>query len=111
MTTSTLFFRHELVERDVARILEQEFSASWFPEYHRCSIDADDAFVAVDLDPGYAARLSSDERRALETNLGFLPQTALHVQASTYYAGSPRLADAVLQSLSHRFEGRTLSAA
>ncbi len=111
MTTSTLLFRHELVERDVARLLEEEFGAAWFPEYHRCSIDTADAFVAVDVDPGYAARLTPDEQRSLETELGFLPRAALHVQASTYHAGSPRLAESVLQTLSRKLEGRTLTAA
>lgn len=111
MRTSTLLSPHELAERDVARILEQEFGAAWFPEYHRCSIDTEDGVVAVDVDPGYAARLGPDEQRSLAARLGFVPKTALHVQSSAYHPGSPDLAEHVLQTLCRRFDGRALSAA
>src|SRR5207253_612329 len=109
MRTSTLLCPHQLAEKDVAEVLEQQFGAAWFPEYHRLSIDTEDAFVAVDVDPGYASRLPPDEQRALAMRLGFVPQTALHVQASAYHAGSPGLAENVLQTLSRLFDGRALS--
>jgi hypothetical protein len=111
VTTTTLLFPNELAERDVARVLEQEFGAAWFPEHHRCSIDTDDAFVAVDLDHQYAARLPTDEQQTLATQLGFVPRTALHVQSSAYHSGSPGVAENVLQTLCRLFDGRTLSAA
>jgi hypothetical protein len=43
MRTSTLPFPHDVAEPKVARVLEQEFGAAWFPEYHSCSFDTDDA--------------------------------------------------------------------
>ncbi len=111
MRTSTLLSPHQLAERDVAQILEQQFGAAWFPEYHRCSIDTEDAFVAVDVDQEYASRLSPDEQRTLATQLGFAPKTALHIQSSAYHAGSPSLAEHVFQTLCRLFDGRAITAA
>jgi len=109
MRTLTLLSPHDLAERDVVQILEQEFSAAWFPEYHRCSIDTEDAFVAVDVDPQYIAQLHPDEQRILTAQLGFVPKSALHVQSSAYHVGSPALAEQVLQTLCRLFDGRTLT--
>jgi hypothetical protein len=110
MRTSTVLSPHELEEREVAKILEQRFGAAWFPEYHRCSIDTDDAFVAVDVDDQFTARLPADERQALTCRLGFVPGTALHVQSSVYHPGSAHLAERVLQTLCDLFDGWALSA-
>jgi hypothetical protein len=109
MRTATMVSPHELEEREVARVLEQRFGAAWFPEYHRCSIDTDDAFVAVDVDDQFMARLPADERQALTSRLGFVPGTALHVQSSVYHLGSEQLAERVLQALCGLFDGRIQS--
>jgi hypothetical protein len=109
--TLTLLSPHDLAERDVAQLLELEFGAAWSPEYHRCSIDTEDAFVAVDFDPQYIARLRSDEQRTLTAQVGFTPKSALHVQSSGYHVGSPALAEQVLQTLRRHFDGQTLTAA
>src|ERR1700719_1855021 len=111
MKTSTLLSPHDLAEPDVARILEQRYEAVWFPEYHRCSIDTDDAFVAVDVDHEFTGRLPPDEQKTLVTQLGFTPRTALHVQSSAYHPGSPGLAERVLQTLCSLFDGQALPAA
>jgi hypothetical protein len=111
MRTSTLLSPHGVAEREVARILEQEFGAAWFPEYHRCSIDWDNAFIAVDVDREFTTRLPLDKQQTLATQLGFMPQTALHVQSSTYHLGSAQLAEKVFQTLCSLFDGRALSAA
>jgi hypothetical protein len=111
MKTATLLSPHILAEPDVARLLEQRFGAAWFPEYHRCSIDTDEAFVAVDIDHDFTGRLPPDERQSLVTQLGFTPQTALHVQASAYHPGSPDLAQRVLQTLCGLFDGQAVPAA
>ena len=107
MRTQTLVSPHEVPEREVAKILEQAFGAAWFPEHHRCSIDTEDAFVAVDVE--CPAHLEGDEQQSLRAQLGFLPRTALHVQSSTYHAGSAQLAEQVLQTLSKVFEVRVVS--
>lgn len=111
MRTATLLSPHDLAERDVAKVLEEQFGAAWFPEYHRCSIDTDDAFVAVDVDPQFTARLRPDEQETLVVQLGFVPRTALHVQSSVYHPGSAQLGEHVLQALCSHFDGRALSAA
>jgi hypothetical protein len=111
MKTTTLLSPHQLAEQDVARVLEQQFGATWFPQYHRCSIDTQDAVVAVDVDPDYASRLPPDEQRTLAAQLGFLPGAALHIQSSTYHPGSPTLAEQVVQTLSRLFDGRAVAAA
>src|SRR6478752_368226 len=103
MNASTLVSPDNLAERDVAVFLEERYGAAWLPEYRRCSIETDDAFVAVDYDPEFAAHLPADERQTLVAEFGFVPKTALHVQESVYHAGSPRLAQAVLQALCQRF--------
>ncbi len=111
MKTATLLSPHDLAEPDVARILEQRFGAAWFPVYHRCSIDTDEAFVAVDVDHEFTGRLDSEEQQTLVRRLGFTPRTALHVQASVYHPGSPGLAERVFQTLCCLFDGRPLPAA
>jgi hypothetical protein len=108
MKTATLFSPHDLAESDVARILEQRYGAAWFPEHHRCSIDTDDAFVAVDVDHQFTTQLPPDEQQSLAAQLGFVPRTVLHVQSSTYHPGSPSLAERVLQTLRGLFDGRPL---
>ena len=111
MRTATLFTPGELTEPELARVLEQEFGATWFPDYHRCSIDTEDAFVAVDFDPAYVSQLPPDEERALAAQLGFRPIVALHVSSSTYHSGSPELAERVLLTLCRLLGGRVLVAA
>lgn len=111
MRTSTLFSPHQLAERDVAQVLDERFGATWFPEYHRCSIDTEDAFVAVDIDPEYTSRLTPDELRTLVAQLGFVPRTALHIQSSAYHAGSPSMAENVFHTLCRLFNGRAIAAA
>lgn len=111
MRTRTLLFAHELPERVVAQALEEQFGAAWFHEHHRCSIDTDGAFVAIDIDPAYPSRLGAEALADLETALGFVPKTAIHVQASSYLPGSGALAEEVVEALSERFDGRAPSAA
>lgn len=111
MRSATLFSPHALAEREVARMLEQLFGAAWFPEYHRCSIEGEDGFVAVDVDPEYAARLEPEEQRRLAVQLGFIPRTALHIQSSAYHSGSASLAEQVGQQLCRHFDGKASAAA
>lgn len=106
MPFATLFLPTQLAEKDVARVLEGEFEAAWFPERHRCSIDTTDGVVYVDFDrasSSYLSSLSSDEQCALVAELGFVPQTALHVETVSHYEGSSRLAEIVLETLRHEF--------
>jgi hypothetical protein len=110
MKTDTLLSPHDLAEPDVARILEEKFGAAWFPDYHRCSIDTDDAFVAVDVDQGFSSRLPAEEQQSLVSRLGFTPRTALHVQSSVYHSGSPVLAERVVETLRSLFDGQALPA-
>lgn len=111
MKTSTLFTAREVTETELASVLEKQFSAAWFPEYHRCSIDTDDAFVSVDFDPAFVERLEPDERRSLAAILGFVPKVAFHVSTSSHHVGSPALAERVLDMLSQQLGGRTAIAA
>ena len=111
MKTSTLFTSQQLSELELAGILEQQFNATWFPEYHRCSIDTDGATVYVDFDSEYDSQLAPDEQSVLAENLGFRPKAALHISSSTYHNGSVQLAELVFQTLCRQLDGRTLVAA
>jgi hypothetical protein len=109
--TSTLFTPREVSERELAIALEQQFSAAWFPEYHRCSIDTEDAFVSVDFDDTYMDRLEPDEQRTLTAQLGFIPKVALHVSSSSFHLGSTGLAELILRTLCQQLGGRAMVAA
>jgi alkanesulfonate monooxygenase SsuD/methylene tetrahydromethanopterin reductase-like flavin-dependent oxidoreductase (luciferase family) len=111
VNTTTLLVARELTEPELARALEQRFDAAWFPEYHRCSIDTEDATVYIDFDPTYGDRLQPDEKRSLTARLGFIPTAAICIQASHTYPGSPRLAETVASTLCNQFSGRALAAA
>ena len=111
MKTTTLFPSRDLTESELAAALEEQFGAAWFVDRHRCSIDTDDAFVAVDFDSGYLGLLSPEDQHALVGQLGFLPKAALHVSASVYHSGSPALAERVALALGRLFGGRALAAA
>lgn len=110
MRTSTLFTPRDVVESEVVAVLERQFEAGWFPDYHRCSIATEDATVTVDFDPAYFSRLTADEQRALSAQLGFHPKVALQVSSSPYHTGSHRLAEDVLLTLGQHLGGRTLVA-
>lgn len=109
--TSTLYTPRDVAESELAAFLEQQFEAGWFPDHHRCSIETEDAVVFVDFDPAYFARLPPDEQGTLAAQLGFAPKVALHVSSSSYHAGSPGLAEAVLRTLCQQFGGRSTVAA
>ncbi|MGL4549780.1 MAG: hypothetical protein ACRC33_01225 [Gemmataceae bacterium] len=111
MQTATLVYPHEIPERDIAAALEARFGAVWFEEYHRCSIDTDSAVVYVDIDGRCAGWAGVLERQRAAAELGFVPVTALHVQASPLHSGSLRLAADVVTALRTAFGGRALSAA
>ena len=95
MRNSTLFIKDELNEPELAAALEKQFNAVWFPDYHRCSIDSDDATVYVDFDSEYVSSLTIEEQHSLAVQLGFLPKLALHISTSVYHAGSAQLAELV----------------
>jgi hypothetical protein len=110
VNTVTLFTPRQVSERNLAEDLGRQFGAAWFPEYHRCSLDTDDAVVYVDFDPAYTDRLTADELRTLAGQLGFVPKFALHVSPSTVYPGSPALAQEVLAALTLLVVGREVPA-
>ena len=111
MRTATLFTPREVSETELAAVLEQQFEAGWFPNYHRCSIATEDATVYVDFDAAYLEQLTPDEQRTLAAQLGFVPKVALHVSSSSYHAGSTDLAEVVLRTLCQQLGGRAMAAA
>lgn len=111
MSDSTLFTPDDVTEPVLAAMLERQFEAYWFPEYHRFSIDTEEAVVFVDYDAGYLDRMTPDERRALVARLGFTPAAALHVSGNYIYPGSDALAERVALALGRQLGGRPLAAA
>jgi DNA recombination-dependent growth factor C len=103
MNLTTLLAPTALNEEALAELLAAQFDAHWFPNYHRFSIDTEDAVVYVDFDDAYSARLPEDERQHVAKALGFLPATALHVQANPVHPGSAQLAQRVADVLAQQF--------
>ena len=108
----TLYLPEVPDESGVVWTLGPDLDAAWFPEYHRWSIDTDDAVVYVDFDTRhFRVEIEPDAVAALPAQLGFVPRAVFHVTASHIYPGSHALAERVFQVLHRAYGGKALVAA